>query len=266
MNLGLSYESVPSTSDPISTDFRTTKPREDLLYSDKSYDYGLPQSNQDISKSYTTKSYSSSVMSSSYQSYQPSVYPSDVQSTSSMFYPSSSAGHSEDLMPISDTTRSGLLPSDSSSRTPPSTVGLSINQPSYSSSYSASSSTGASSFPFQLLSLDFLSPDYTPGPLTMAANVLTASSSPTSTELSSFNLDILDSDLKTPPITTSMQTLSGPFSMSTSMSMHHSQSYGSVIDTQATSTNIFDTGVPAVTTAPSTSSSSIIQSDVWRPY
>lgn len=265
MSLALSYDNEPSTSDPASMEFRTSRPRQDL-FSDKSYDYGLPQQNSDVAKPFITTS-SSSILSPSFQTCLSTMYSSEVQSSGSMFFPPSS-GHTEELMPIGNDTNGRTLQSSGVSGRTASTSSLSVNAPSYSApSYSTSSTAGPSSMSYQLSHLDlFASTDYVPGPLTMATNVLTSSSPPSSTELSSFGLDILDSDLKTPPITTSMQSIPGPFSMSTSLSMHHSQSYGSVIDNQATSTNIFETGVPVVTSSPSTSSNSMVQSDVWRPY
>lgn len=292
MNLGLSYENVPSSSssDPISSGFRTSRSRQDILYNEESFEFSIHQPSSstyhqevsDVSKSYMNTS-SSSVLSSSFQSFQSSAYSSGAQGSSSMYF-TPSAGRADDLASISSETSSpALVPSGASSRSPStgsltvnpssysppsysasSTPSLSIN-PSYSSpNYSAPSVPSSSSLSIQLLSLDLLASDYAPGPLSMATNVLT-SSSPTSNELSSFALEILDSDLKTPPIVP-ITTMSGPFSMSTSMSTHHNQTYSSVMDSQASSTNIFDTGLSPVTTAPSTTSSSISHSEVWRPY
>lgn len=255
MSLGLSYENTSSTADPNSNDFRTSRQRQEIIYSDKSYDFGLPQPSSDVSKPYLNTSASTS-LTSSFQSLS-GVYSTDVQGGSSMYFPSSS-GPAEELMPVSSDASSSI-----SNRTA-STLGLSVN-PAYTVPSYTTPSTSLS-FPLSTLDL-FASTDYAPGPLTMAANVLSSSSSPSSNELTPFALDMLiDADLKTPPITTTIQSLSGPFSMSTSLSMHHSQSYASMMDNQATSTNIFESGVPVVTTASSSSSSSIAQSDVWRPY
>ena len=287
MNLGLSYDNMPSSSD-ISSNFRTSKSRQDILYNEESFEFSIHQPSPstyqqeltDVSKPYVPTS-SSSVYSSSFQSFQSSAYPG-AQSSSSMFYAPTS-GRAEDIASVSsDTSSPALVLSGASSRSPStgsltvnpssysppsysisSTSGLSVN-PSYSSPSYSTSSTSTSSLSIQLLSLDLLASDYVPGPLSMATNVL-ASSSPSSNELSSFALDILDSDLKTPPIVP-ITTNSGPFSMSSSISMHHSQPYSSVMDSQSSSANIFDAGTSAVTTAPSTSSSSISHSEVWRPY
>lgn len=293
MNLGLPYENVPSSSssDPISSIFRTSRSRQDILYNEESFEFSIHQPSSstyhhqevsDVSKSYMNTS-SSSVLSSSFQSFHPSAYSSGAQASAPIYFPPS-AGRSEDLASVSSETSSpALVPSGASSRSPStasltvnpssysppsysasSTPSLSVNHPYSSPSYSAPSVPSTSSLSIQLLSLDLLASDYAPGPLSMATNVLT-SSSPTSNELSSFALEILDSDLKTPPIVP-ITTMSGPFSMSTSMSTHHNQTYSSVMDSQASSTNLFDTGLSAVTTAPSTTSSSISHSEVWRPY
>ncbi|XP_015908791.1 runt-related transcription factor 3 [Parasteatoda tepidariorum] len=125
--------------------------------------------------------------------------------------------------------------------------------PSYSSS---SSFTATSSSGFQMPCLELLSPtDYSPGPLSMATNIL---SSPSSNMLTSFSLDNLDADLSTPPVTPI--SLSSSFSSPTSSNMLRDQTYSSMLQVTTASSSIFDSSVP-VTTIPSS-----LQSDVWRPY
>lgn len=268
--LGLYYEQTP-TKQP-SQEFKLPKLES---YSEKTYQQNLPppinisttlQSDFKLPSYLTTST--SSLLSPNFPGTFTSIYSSDIQPCSSSFFSmSQQPPPQQEVIPM-DSSESGtaaLVSSSVLNRTVPATSS-SILPPYGTSNYSSSISSST----FQLPCLDLFGPTdpgFGPGPLTMAANVLSNSSSPSSNDISSFGLDILDSELRTPPVTTAISSLSSPFSLSGMVPMHREQSYAPLIheQTSATSTNIFETSVPA-TTSSSTLSGSIIHSDVWRPY
>ncbi|KAG8200541.1 hypothetical protein JTE90_000614 [Oedothorax gibbosus] len=264
--LGLYYEQT--TSKQPSQDFKV--PKLDS-YSEKTYQQNIPPPisismsvQSDFKLPYqTTSSSTSTLLTPNFPSTFTSIYSTDIQPS---FFPMSQQPQQDICMDTSESGTAALVSSSVLDRAAPATTCPVL--PTYgASSYSTSSSA------FQLPCLDIFGqsdPGFAPGPLTMATNVLSNSSSPSSTDISSFGLDILDSELRTPPVTTALTSLSSPFSLPGSIPMHREQqSYSSLIheQTSATSTNIFlETNVPITTSSPSTMSSSIIHSDVWRPY
>ncbi|KFM75977.1 hypothetical protein X975_06677, partial [Stegodyphus mimosarum] len=269
ISLGLYYEPPPTSSEQPSSDLKTPKPRQEF-FSEKlsqSFTFQTPSNINTASptsfKSPYLTSSTPSTLSQSFSSSLSGIFSSE--GNSSMFYPTNSGQlqSSQEIMDSSEAGTAALVSSSVLNRTMTNVPGSSSSGlPTY-GSYSSSSTVGTS-IPFQLPSLDLYS-DYTPGPLTIAVNVLSSSSSPSSNELSSFGLDILDSELRTPPVTSAISSLSSPFSMPTSVPSQQSHSFVPVMQDQTSSTNIFETGVP-VTTTPSTTVSSMVQSDVWRPY
>ncbi|GBO27076.1 hypothetical protein AVEN_234759-1, partial [Araneus ventricosus] len=269
--LGLYYEPLPSSSKP-SQDFKLPKLEQDV-FSEKPYQHSLPSTSNlssalhsDFKQPYLTTT-TSSILSPSFP-----LYSSETQGNSSLFYAGSSVqpqSSQELAMDSSESGTAALVSSSVLNRTA-SSSSSSVLPPYGSSASFPTSSVGPSmQSSFQLPCLDIFGssdPGFTPGPLTMAASVLSSSSSPSSTDISSFGLEILDSELRTPPVTTAISSLSSPFSLPGTIPMHREQSYVPMMQDQVpicTSTNIYQ-NVPV--TAPATASSSIVQSDVWRPY
>ncbi|GIZ04200.1 uncharacterized protein CEXT_54241 [Caerostris extrusa] len=270
--LGLYYESAPSLTKQPSQEFKLSKLDSDI-FSEKHYQQSLPSTSNistalhsDFKQPYMTTT-TSSLLSPNFPGTIP-VYASETQCTPSLYYPTPSVQPSsqELVMDSSESGTAALVSSSVLNRTaPPSSSVL----PTYGSSTNfPTSSAGSSMQSFQLPCLELYGPNdpgFTPGPLTIAANVLSSSSSPSSNDIS-FGLDLLDSELRTPPVTTAITSLS-PFSLSGTVSMHREQSFVPMMQDQVpicTSTNIYDCSVPVSTSAPTTSS--IVQSDVWRPY
>ncbi|GFU33861.1 hypothetical protein NPIL_697951 [Nephila pilipes] len=271
--LGLYYESAPSSSKQVSQEFKLPK-LDPELFVDKPYEHSFPSSSNisavlqpvDFKQPYLAPS-TSSILSPTFTSTVP-LFSTETQVHSSLYYPSVQPQSSQELvMDSSESGTAALVSSSVLDRTTPATSSI---LPSYSSSNFATSSVGPSMQSLQMPCLEFFGtsdPGFTPGPLTMAASVLSSSSSPSSTDISSFGLEILDSELRTPPVTTAISSLSSPFSLSGTVPMHREPSYVPMMHDQvssSTSTNIYDSCVPATTT--SSTSSSMVQSDVWRPY
>ncbi|GFX19148.1 runt-related transcription factor 1 [Trichonephila clavipes] len=271
--LGLYYESAPSSSKQVSQEFKLPKLDQEL-FSEKPYQQSFPSSSNistvlqpvDFKQPYLPPS-TSSILSPTFTSTIP-LFSSETQGHSSLFYPSVQPQPSQELvMDSSESGTAALVSSSVLNRTTPSSSSI---LPSYSSSNFPTSSVGPTMQSLQMPCLEFFGTSdsgFTPGPLTMAASVLSSSSSPSSTDISSFGLEILDSELRTPPVTTAISSLSSPFSLSGTVPMHREPSYVPMMHDQvssSTSTNIYDSCVPSTTT--SSTSSSMVQSDVWRPY
>lgn len=242
--MDLYYDPLPTVSGP-----EDVKPLKLNLAPQKPFHYSLPPVNSSVT-SLSSADFKSPypIPSSSNMSSDFSVTISNLSSSAeyqSLYY---SSTPSFDL----DTSESGtaaLVSSSVMNRTAATATTL----PSYGTS---SSFTSTSSSDFQMHCLDLLSPtDYSSGPLSMSASIL---SSPSSTILASFSLDNLESDLSTPPVTPI--PLSSSYSSPTSSNMLRDQTYNPMLQVTTASTSIFDSSVP-VTTIPST-----LQSDVWRPY
>ncbi|CAL1271450.1 unnamed protein product [Larinioides sclopetarius] len=268
--LGLYYEPLPSSSKP-SQDFKLPKLEQDV-FGEKPYQHSLPSTSNlssalhsDFKQPYLTTT-TSSILSQSFP-----LYSSETQGNSSLFYSGSNVQPQPSQELAMDSSESGTAALVSSSVLNRTASSSSSALPPYGSSASfPTSSVGPSlQSSFQLPCLDLFGssdPGFTPGPLTMAASVLSSSSSPSSTDISSFGLEILDSELRTPPVTTAISSLSSPFSLPGMVPMQREQSYVPMMQDHVpicTSTNIYQ-NVPV--TAPATTSSSIVQSDVWRPY